>query len=494
MKHILTGLLACGLGLLLALAASVVDFEEHEARIHQHLQAVEKEPCSHGDHPMCTHLPLLEIQTGGQTIPGEYVINAQDQSVGTTKTEEGESRIRVSLEITDNAHTNNHPEDAPAVSSQALFNIRGQSSRLFDKKGYRITLIQEDGSNNNQPVMGMDPHHEWVLHGPFLDKSLIRNYMWYNISGEIMEYAPNVRFCEVVIDGEYQGLYVMTEKITAGYEGSRLTLNVKKKGSSYGGYVVRLSDFFDFQDTISTIYDFGYYTYVTRTPVEVVYPGRSNQTPEMVRAIELEFSAMEKTLYSYDYDSKEHGYTQWLDLDSFVDYYIINEFTCNIDAGRKSTYYYKDVSGKYKLCVWDFNNSCDNYIESPVQRDDFSLFNRLLCHMLWRDEGFTEAFIARYRQLRQGVLSEEYLLGYIDDVTAYLGPAIDRNFEKWGSSFHRDADLLRGEGRAIGSYDQAIDQLKDFLVERGDWLDKNIESVQEFSAESAVKKYNEHAD
>ena len=43
----------------------------------------------------------------------------------------------------------------------------------------------------------MDPHHEWVLHGPFLDKTLIRNYMWYNIAGEIMDYAPNVRFCEV---------------------------------------------------------------------------------------------------------------------------------------------------------------------------------------------------------------------------------------------------------------------------------------------------------
>ena len=64
--------------------------------------------------------------------------------------------------------------------------------------------------------MGMDAHYEWAMHGPYLDKSLIRNYMWYNIAGEIMDYAPNVRFCEVIINGEYKGLYVMTGTITNG--------------------------------------------------------------------------------------------------------------------------------------------------------------------------------------------------------------------------------------------------------------------------------------
>ena len=69
-----------------------------------------------------------------------------------------------------------HPRpDTPAMATSALINIRGRSSREFDKKSYRITLIYDDGINNNQPVMGMHAHHEWVLHGPFLDKSLIRN-------------------------------------------------------------------------------------------------------------------------------------------------------------------------------------------------------------------------------------------------------------------------------------------------------------------------------
>jgi spore coat protein CotH len=288
------------------------------------------------------------------------------------------------VEITDNAGINNHASDDPSLATSALINIRGRSSREFDKKSYRITLICDDGINNNQAVMGMDSHHEWVLHGPFLDKSLIRNYMWYNIAGECMEYAPNVRFCEVVIDGNYQGLYLMTESITKGYDGSRLTMGVEKKGSTFSGYVLRINDIYPFEEDASVIYDYGNYSYVARIPVEVIYPGTINQTAEMRRAIELEFSAFEKALYSYDYDSEDYGYTQWIDTPSFVDYYILNEFVCNIDAGRLSTYVYKDTSGKYKICVWDFNNACDNYMELHVNIHDFYTQNRLLYHMLCR--------------------------------------------------------------------------------------------------------------
>ena len=318
--------------------------------------------------------------------------------------------------------------------------------------------------------------------------------MWYNIAGECMEYAPNVRFCEVVIDGSYQGLYLMTESITKGYDGSRLTMEVKKKDNSFSGYVLRVNDIYPFEDATSVITDYGNYTYVTRIPVEIIYPGTKNQSAEMRRAIELEFSLFEKALYSYDYDSKDYGYSQWIDIPSFVDYFLLSEFTCNHDAGRLSSYIYKDVSGKYKICVWDFNNACDNYMEARIDLHDFEIQNRLLYHMLCRDEDFMEAIIARYKELRRGVLSEEYLMDYIDRTVAYLGPAIDRNFDKWGYSFQPEYNRLKGEDREICSYEEAIGQLKDFLIERGNWMDQNIDALREFSAESAVKKYNENAD
>ena len=494
MKRIVIGLLVCALCVGLAAAATVADFEKKESRIHQHLEAGEKAPCSHEANLLCTHLPLVEIETGGHPIPGAPILDDKGFIVDYTLTETGESRLKVAVEITDNADTNNHAADAPSLATSALINIRGRSSREFDKKSYRITLIYDDGINNNQSVMGMDAHHEWVLHGPFLDKSLIRNYMWYNIAGECMEYAPNVRFCEVVIDGSYQGLYLMTESITKGYDGSRLTMEVKKKDNSFSGYVLRVNDIYPFEDATSVITDYGNYTYVTRIPGEIIYPGTKNQSAEMRRAIELEFSLFEKALYSYDYDSKDYGYSQWIDIPSFVDYFLLSEFTCNYDAGRLSSYICKDISGKYKICVWDFNNACDNYMEARIDLHDFEIQNRLLYHMLCRDEDFTEAVITRYKELRRGVLSEEYLMDYIDRTVAYLGPAIDRNFDKWGYSFQPEYNRLKGEDREICSYDEAIRQLREFLIERGNWMDQNIDALREFSAESAVKKYNENAD
>ena len=177
-----------------------------------------------------------------------------------------------------------------------IIHVRGRSSRHFDKPNYGVTLIDENGKNNPQSVMGMDAHHEWVLHGPFLDKTLIRNYMWYNIAGEIMDYAPNVRFCEVMVNGEYQGVYLMTEKITAGKDGARLNLEVNRKDNTFTGYLLRVDQ--GSKNEMKNINNFS--TYSMRLAAEQIfnieYPGMANLTPELKEAITQDVSAFEKAL------------------------------------------------------------------------------------------------------------------------------------------------------------------------------------------------------
>ena len=109
--------------------------------------------------------------------------------------------------------------------------------------------------------------------------------------------------------------------------------------------------------------------------------------------------------------------------------------------------------------------------------------------MLLKDERFTQRVIDRYRQLRRTVLSEEYLLSYVDDVAAYLGPAIERNFAVWGYTFRPEYGLLEPAQRNLDSYGAALAQMKDFLRRRGDWLDQNIELLRQYSHPSAVKKF-----
>ena len=462
---------------------------EDTYRYHQHLEAQPKAECSHSEDVFCTHLPLLQIDTGSKAIPGKVY---NDDYLHPTVTEDGKTEIICNLTLVDNLDTNNHIHDAATVKTDAYINIRGRSSRSFDKTGYSIRLVDNAGENNPQSLAGMGSHHEWVLHGPFLDKTLIRNYMWYNIGGEIMDYAPNVRFCEVIINGEYMGVYVLTENITAGKNGTRLDLSVNKKDNSFTGYLLRADN--GSENPIKNIDTFSIYSKRFPNKIDIVFPGASNLTPEIAEGIRQDFSQFEKSVYSFDYDSSEYGYETMIDVGSFVDYFILNEFTTNYDAGWLSTYVYKDLDGKYKMCIWDFNSACDNYQEKAIEPKGFIFQYCVWFNMFVKDEEFNEKIIERYEQLRKTYLNEDYLNQYIDDTVNYLGDAVARNFEKWGYTFSDEDPLLTPVERNPHSHNEAVLQLKSNIAERGDWMDKNIHTLLQYSAESKVKKYKEHTD
>ena len=194
MKYRLWGVGTCIAVILMSFLIPALAGDTGEKRYHQHLEAVKKEECRHGEDIFCTHLPLVEIDTQGQTVPGKNILDEEGNIIGQETTPEGLDEICGKIAVIDNEQTNNHMRDKPAVESRMKIHIRGNSSRSFDKSGFSIRLMDENGENNPQSIMGMDAHHEWVLHGPFLDKTLMRNYMWYNIAGEFMDYAPHVRF------------------------------------------------------------------------------------------------------------------------------------------------------------------------------------------------------------------------------------------------------------------------------------------------------------
>lgn len=467
--------------------------EDNGTRYIEHIVTQEKTPCkTHEGDTLCTHLPIVSINTNGDQIPGKPIYDEEFNVIDYILAEDGTTTIKASLDVVDNKKTYNHLDENVQNLGDVMIRVRGHSSRRFEKANYFIRFINDDGTNNPQSFLGMDTHHEWALHGPFLDKTLIRNYMWYNIAGEIMDYSPNVRFFELMINGEYRGLYLATEMITSGKDGARLSLEVSKKDNTFSGYALRL----DWGDTgeENKIYPFTNYTTIAKSQHELVYPGTKNMTPELKEAIKDEFSLFEKTLYSYDYNNEKYGYKNYIDVDSFVDYFLINELTCNYDAGSLSTYIYKDTSGKYKMCVWDFNSACDAYQEQAMPTDEFRLNSVLWFQMLFMDDEFTDRVIERYWELRKTVFSEEYLFGFIDDTVDYLDTAVDRNYDKWGYTFGEGYDLLHPTERNPRNYEESIQQLKGFLSERLAFMDENIESLKQHSAESKTKKYNEVSD
>ncbi len=470
--------------MLLLLAALLLSrhIDPEKQRYQQHLSyntQVEDTSLSIDEDTFSSHLPVVSIETGGVVIPGRP---EQGQHVKDIEN----SFIQADMRIYDRKGELNKLSSQPVLESKINIRVRGNSSRTFDKVGYLFKFTDDAGMERKLEVMGMEKDSTWVLHGPYLDKTLMRNYMWYNLAGQIMEWAPDVRYCEVFLDHEYQGLYVMAEQISMG-EG-RIEMTKYDGKSNISSYIV-CADRESVND-VQYLDNFTSYALRINGKLEVKYPGASRITPELTEYISRDFSRFEKALYSFDYDTARYGYQNYIDVDSFVDYFIINEVTQNTDAGLYSTYFYKDVSGKLKMCVWDFNNCCDNYIEDQTPMAGFFMQNRPWYFMLCKDEAFMEKVITRYHQLRKGILSEEAVESYIAGVQSYLGPAIERNFEKWGYSFLPEKDLLYEDERKIGSYEAAVEQYETRLVRRMRWMDEHIEDLRSYSHESINKKFN----
>ncbi len=420
-----------------------------------------------------SHLPIISINTHGQEILGGTDKRVKDY-------------IEVTMSFYDEEGTNSLKE--PSYKKNALIRYRGNSSRFFDKKGLRIELIDNNGNQEDYPLLGLSSDSDFVLHGPYLDKSLIRNYMGYNITGEVMDYSPNVRFCEVFINGEYEGLYLLVETIKVSND--RVNVTKVEKNSNVSSYLIENDKKWPEESEDKYLNNFTYYTRRMKTSARfrLEYPTTEKLNSSNKEYINTDLNEFEKMLYSYDYDDDEYGYYKYIDVNSFVNYAVFNEFFLNYDAGNYSTYIYKDRNGKFKLAFWDMNNIFNNNFRDQLAEQDFNMVNRMWFEMLMKDEYFTDLMISRYRELRKTILSEEYLYKYIDDTINYLGPTIERNYVRWGYSFSEENDLL--VDRSILSYEESIDELKKAIHERGTWLDKNIDSLKQYSHESKVKEMN----
>lgn len=454
----------------------------HNQRVQQHLSyntEIEDTNLSIEKETFSSHLPIVMIETGGAAIPGKP---EKGQLVRTIKN----TYIPAEMKIIGKDGRLNTPSLEPDIDSDIQIRVRGNSSRTFDKTGYLLKFTDKDGQAKSRSVMGMEKSDTWVLHAPYLDKTLMRNYMWYNLSGQIMEWAPDVRYCEVFLNGTYQGIYVMTEQISV--DEGRIEVTKTRPNAPISSYIICV-DRASVND-VGYLDNFTYYTERLQSRVEIKYPGAKNLTPELTDYISADFSRFEKSLYSFDYDSRRFGYQSFIDTGNFVDYFIINEVTQNTDAGLYSTYFYKDVAGKLKLAVWDFNNCCDNNITDQLPMAEYFMQTRPWFFMLTKDEAFINEVIRRYRDLRKGILSDDSVIASIASIQDYLGAAIDRNFQVWGYSFEPEYDLLVQDSRKIGSYEEAINQYQQRLISHMRWMDDHIEDLKFYSHESKNKKFN----
>lgn len=447
------------------------------------------------DESFVTHLPLVVIDLQGNRIPNVYTFSEDGSK--RVYSEEGLANpdpwASMNIKIIDNENGKNHITDEAVIENNGLIKLRGMTSRGFDKKQYGIKFM--DGEAELElSVLGMEADEDWVLSNSLLDLSGIRNYMAMNIGRMLFLYTSEVRFCEVIFkDGDtytYQGLYLFEESIKQA-EG-RVNIADYDEGSASLSYIVCRDRYDETQLTLSTLASdeqlcYGYFG--------VKYPKEELLTDSAINKIQAELSQIEYCLYGEDYD-EFLLYDKYIDVDSFVDYFIINEFFMNYDAGDNSTYYYKNSEGRLAMGpLWDYDNCLDNYSLEASNYESLPFASQPWFEKLIQDPDFQERVSERYRELRKGILSDEYINNFIDETVEYLGNARERDYVRWKESYENRHLLLEVENadgividRNAGDVSGEVQRVKDILSIHSEWMDSNLgNELSKFTSEEVLR-------
>lgn len=438
------------------------------------------------DNKFTSNLPLVVIDTYGDRPPAHVEWN--DEMACFLPREGIDPYVIGTVSILDNENGTNCLSDEPVLESNVRLRRRGNSSTNYDKHQYLLKLVDEEGRPNRQNVFEMGADSEWVLNGSLIDKSQLRNYLAYALIGEIMPYTPDACFCEVIWrnDGTYtyEGLYLMIENMTVSKY--RVDLPAFSENSEYLPFLLRR----DRYDPNGVLLD----NYSTRNKLlygflDIKWPGESTLSQSSIQRITDEIDRFEEALFAEDYN-KFVQYRNYIDMDSFVDYFALNEYLISYDAGYNSTYIYSDYSGKLIMGpVWDFDGAMDN-----DRYEDAFLYTTAFHSAPWfqqmlRDPEFTRLIVERYQELRQSILSDASIQAFIDGTVEGLGSAIDRDWARWGY-YYRDGNYLKKEhpgqpDRNTQTYEEEVEKLKRVLSTHGAWLDEHMDSLYQFADPNA---------
>ena len=332
----------------------------------------------------------------------------------------------------------------PTVVSNIFIKKRGHTSYYFDKSQYYIKLVDGNNEKNPQSVFGMPADDDWILNGSMADKSMIRNYLAYRVSAQIMEYSPRCCYCEMFTEDEgvytYQGVYLMIESVKQ--SSARVAIDESKRKNVYTSYLVRRDRFSHFDTMLETYGRTGGHD---EEWIGLKYPTVSKQTEENISYVEKDFSNIEKVIYSKDV-SELKRYPDVIDVNAFADYFIINEYFGNYDAGLHSTYMYKNSGDKLKIGpVWDFDQAMNNSMVDETDPYTLAMQEKTFFKQLFADTEFVDLIKKRYAEYQGTFLNDNYIFGIIEETVRYLSAAQKREWFRWAEDY--TVKELSGSGK-----------------------------------------------
>ena len=410
-------------------------------------------------------LPIIVIDSLGQTIPDEPKITARMGVIWNT-----------------NGGINSVLHQFNDYDGEIGIELRGQSSMGFPKKQYGIEFRNNAGEQIESSFLGLPEESDWVLNGPYSDKSLMRNAISYYTERQMIEYAPRTKFCEVILNGSYNGVYLLIEKIAR----SKNRIDIEKlepyensEPDISGGYIIKRDK--TYGDPTNSYFDTAH-----GVRLSYVYPKYWNISPEQRAYILNYINEFENAILSAPDDGVVAAAEKYVDVNSFVDNYVHVQFTRNIDGFRISSYMYKDKNKKLFMSPqWDYNLSFGNadYLDGWMTNGWYVSYDPFWWREFLFDTNFVRLCGLRWMQLRKNTFTTSKVLQLVDSNVVALGEAPDRNFTRW--------DILGTyvwpNWYIADTYDEEIAWMKQWIIGRCSWLDSAWDIA---TADFSVEKTN----
>ncbi len=347
--------------------------------------------------------------------------------------------------------------------------IRGSTSQSLEKKPYGLTtLLADNVSNNNVSLLGMPSENDWVLNSFAFEATLVRDYISYNLARAMGNYAPRTEYCEVVVNGDYRGLYLLQEKVKA--DSNRVNIvkitDADNSGTNLtGGYITKADKTTGDDPVAWTMESYnGGVDYIHDLPKP------ENVTAAQNSYIMGEFTALQ-TMTSANNAGISTGFPSKIDIPSFVDYMISSELASNVDSYQFSTFFHKDRNGKLRAGpIWDYNLTYGNDLWTPGrsfynvwQFDNGDNTGSKYWKDLFNNATFKCYLAKRFHDLTQPgqPLRHQNLVTLIDNMVALISEAEVREAQRWNS---------------IGNWNAKINSLKTWLLNRINWMTTNLGS------------------
>jgi len=336
---------------------------------------------------------------------------------------------------------------------------RGNASWGMPKKPYKLKFAEK------QSPLGAPAHDKkWTLIANYGDKTLMRNILAFEVSRRVgMAYTPFCTPVDVVLNGEYQGCYQLCDQVEVG----------KNRVDAKEGYLIEM-DAYAYTEAV-------YFYSAKGTPVTVKYPDDDKITQDQRQYIKDYFGKMETAVNSANFKDPEKGYRKYLDLDSFLQFFIVGEFCGNTDTYWSVNMYKKDAADGvfYTGPIWDYDLAFENDNRTyPINnRSDFiyaccgsvasESVKTMVDRIVKKDSGARDRLIEIWDQVKPNL---ENLNDYVDQNAALLEESQQLNFMRWpilNSYVHQNPKLY-------GSYQGEVNNVKQYITGRLERLDQLI--------------------